>query len=63
MDSVSDHSTGGYEREFILADVSWMPLPELLGSNDSVLANAVRRIVDEQHRRPDNVAAFGNYAQ
>jgi hypothetical protein len=60
MDSVPDQQTGGHERD-ALADVSMMSLPELIRSNDSVLANSLRRLLDDQIRTQPEVARFGNY--
>jgi hypothetical protein len=60
MNSVPDQQTGGHEQEFDLVNVCQMSLAEIFSSSDSVLANAVRRVVDEVSSSKDIHAAFGN---
>jgi FXSXX-COOH protein len=40
--------------------VGVMPLDQLLGTDDSVLAAMVQRVVEELDRSGENYAAFGN---
>ena len=40
--------------------VGAMPLDQLLGTDDSVLAALVQRVVEELDRSGENYAAFGN---
>jgi FXSXX-COOH protein len=47
------------DAEPVLPDVTRLPLTELLISTDSVLANALRRVVAEMDE-PTIVAGFGN---
>ncbi len=43
-----------------LADVTRMPLSRLLLSDDSVLTNAVRRVLSDLDQGQEIIAAFGN---
>jgi FXSXX-COOH protein len=59
-----DSNTGGEdEQELGLVDITRMPLAELLPSDDTVLTNALRRLLVELDRPQENFAAFGNVAQ
>jgi FXSXX-COOH protein len=50
----------GGEAEPALVDLTGLPLPELFASDDSVLANSLRRLLADLDRPQDVVAAFGN---
>lgn len=41
-------------------NVSALPLPELLGSDDSALTNSLRRVLADLDSSKENYAAFGN---
>jgi len=60
MDSVADRQNGGHDQELGLADVSEMKLAELLVDDDTVLAKALRRMVEEQISTEPTIAGFGN---
>jgi FXSXX-COOH protein len=56
----SDVEPEGTESD--LVDVTRMPLVELIPSDDSVLANSLRRLLTDLDRPHEIVAAFANYA-
>ena len=60
MDSVADRQNGGHDQELGLADVSGMKVAELLAEEDTVLANAVRRLLDDQDSTEVRFTGFGN---
>jgi FXSXX-COOH protein len=45
-----------------LIDVNRIPLADLLASDDTVLAAAVRRVLTELDRTGEIIAGFGSYA-
>jgi FXSXX-COOH protein len=59
MSSVPDRATGGHE----LPDVTEMPLAQLAIDEDTVLGNALRRYHLEALRPPENLSAFGSFAE
>jgi FXSXX-COOH protein len=61
MDWVTDHQTGPENSED-LVDVTRMALPDLISSENSVLANSLRRILDEMDEPHTIIAGFSNYA-
>ena len=63
MESVADQPTGGHGFGAELADVSELPLKDLLSTPASVLANALRRIAAEAEVETAAIAAFNNYAE
>jgi FXSXX-COOH protein len=50
----------GGEAEPALVDLTGLPLPELFASDDSVLANSLRRLLADLDRPQDIIAGFGN---
>jgi FXSXX-COOH protein len=61
MDWVADPQTGPENSED-LVDVTRMALPELISSENSVLANSLRRILDEMDEPDTIIAAWSSYA-
>jgi FXSXX-COOH protein len=59
---MDDNEVGPEETDSGLADVTRMALPELLPSDDSVLANSLRRLLADLDRPQEVISAFGNYA-
>jgi FXSXX-COOH protein len=55
-----NHDDAGEDSD--LPDVSSLPLAELLASDESPLANSVRRLVAELEQPQEVFAAFGNRA-
>jgi FXSXX-COOH protein len=51
-----DEVTADYESD--LVDLTHVELPELLDSDETVLANALRRVVTEIDQEQDTVAGF-----
>jgi len=63
MDSIAATDSGVEGQESQLADVTRLRLPDLLDSDDSVLANSLRRLVAEIDRPHEVIAAFTAYAR
>jgi FXSXX-COOH protein len=59
---MSDAGQGGPDSSWGLLDVTGLPLNRLLATNDSVLVNALRRLVSELDRAQEVLSAFDNYA-
>jgi FXSXX-COOH protein len=58
---MDDNEVGPAETESGLADVTRMPLPELLPSDDSVLANSLRRLLADMDQAQEVMSAFNSY--
>jgi FXSXX-COOH protein len=52
---------GGEELEWLLIDVTKLPLPELMVSDDTALATSLRRLKAEMARPEEIIAAFSSY--
>jgi len=53
---------GDVGAESDLADVSGLPLAEILPSGDAVLARSLRRLLSDMDQAEEIIAAFANYA-
>ena len=53
---------GTPEHQLELADVSGLPLAELIPADDTVLANSLRRLLAELDHPQEIIAAFNNAA-
>jgi hypothetical protein len=60
MDSAADHQSGGHDQEHGLVEVSGMTVAQVLAEEDTVFANAVRRLLDEQDSTEVRFTGFGN---
>ena len=63
MDSIAGSQDDREVEQPGLADVTAMPLPELLSSGDTVLDNALRRLLTEIDHPEEVIAAFNNSPQ
>ena len=63
MDSIAARNLHAEGQESELADVTGLHLPDLLESDDSVLANSLRRLLAEIDHPQEIIAAFTAYAR
>jgi FXSXX-COOH protein len=60
MDEVGD-GWASQDRAQGLIDVTDLPLSEIIGSEESALANSIRRLIADLGSRQEIIAGFSNY--
>jgi len=63
MDKIAGSQGSGQEQEWDLVDVTKLPLPDLLRSDNTVLANSLRRLLAEMEHPEEIIAAHGSSPQ
>lgn len=63
MDSIAGNQGDREVQQSGLVDVTAMPLAELVPSDDSVLGNALRRLLIEMDQPEEIIAAFSSSPQ
>jgi FXSXX-COOH protein len=63
MDSIAGDRLDGEETESGYADVSRLPLRELIAADDSVFGHSMRRLLAEMDQPEEIIAAHSSYAR